>query len=221
MTNNKIWKEIFSTSQTISLANAFILTHSVNYPKSLDRTKRRPQFSHSISQKERTDQNCVETVSWALPPWQWNQLSRWFSVAAFRDARFSFHIRGARDDSVSLKTRHVRHAAVRATRKSVLTGSIHFRRARRVSHWNNKRRTIFACRETQAKSSRSQTSALTYPRNQSETLIIASRTAANRPLLQLLRAALDDFSGIRKVIVIDYVHTRRFSIFERIPGLNT
>lgn len=163
----------------------------------------------------------METVSWALPPWQWNQLSRWFSVAAFRDARFSFHIRGVRDDSVSLKTRHVRHAAVRAARKSVLTGSIHFRRARRVSHWNNKRRTIFACRETQAKSSRSQTSALTYPRNQSETLIIASRIAGNRPLLQLLRAALDDFSGIRKVIVTDYVHARRFSIFERIPGSNS
>lgn len=56
------------------------------------------------------------------------------SVAA--NLHFSFH---ALDDFVSLKTRHVRQSAVhQATRKSVLTGSIHFRRLCRVPRSNNK-----------------------------------------------------------------------------------
>ena len=75
-----------------------------------------------------------------MKPWQSSQGD---SVAAFRDLRFSFH---ALDDFVSLKTRHVRQSAVhQATRKSVLTGSIHFRRLCRVPRSNNKRHfTIFA-----------------------------------------------------------------------------
>lgn len=70
--------------------------------------------------------------------------------AMFRNFYFSFHFslrstRAPRFHFIENATR----ALARATRKFVLIDSIHFRR---TFHWNNKRRMIFACRETSMKS---------------------------------------------------------------------
>lgn len=81
-------------------------------------------FSSTIN-----SETCVNRcVSSSTTPWQWNQLSRWFRRRRVSGSPFLFPrsrwFRFIKNAARAPRTRFVHQA----TRKSVLTGSIHFRR---------------------------------------------------------------------------------------------